>query len=218
MATGAEIRTRSRPPYDDCMPDPSAPATLRADAARNRDRVAVAAREAFAEQGPDVPIIEIARRAGVGTATLYRHFPTRDSLLELVFEDRISACSVLVAELLDRAETDPWQALETFLRALFAQQREDRAFSSALLRPFTPGERGDQERRHALAGLDRIIDHAREAGVVRADLRASDIELMLLAHDGVLARAGIDGTELDGGGPSQRITELLLDACRARAD
>lgn len=195
------------------MSHPSASAPLRADAARNRDRVAAAAREAFAEQGPDVPIIEIARRAGVGTATLYRHFPTRDSLLELVFEDRIAACSALVAELLDRAETDPWQALETFLRALFAQQREDRAFSSAMLRPFTPGERVDQERRRALAGLDRIIDLGREAGVVRADLRASDIELMLLAHDGVLARAELDDAE-----PSRRITELLLDGCRARSN
>ncbi|MGP9695498.1 TetR/AcrR family transcriptional regulator [Brachybacterium sp. AOP25-B2-12] len=194
------------------MPDP-APAPLRADAVRNRDRVAAAARAAFAEEGPEVPIIEIARRASVGTATLYRHFPTRESLLELVFEDRIAACSAMVAELLDRADLDPGGAFEAFLASLFEQQRADRAFSAALLRPFSPGERVDQERRRVLAGLDRIIDRAREAGAVRSDLSAADVEVLLHAHDGVLAHAAPRD-----GAPSTRFAQLAIAGCRAVPD
>lgn len=177
---------------------------LRADAQRNRLLVAEAARGAFAELGPDAPIVEIARRAGVGTATLYRRFPTRESLFALVFEDRVSDCAAMVADLLSQSDTEPWAAFERYIRALFALQREDRAFTTVLLRPFPAGERMEEERQRAHDGLAQLIRRAHDAGELREDFSAADVEVMLAAHDGVIAH------DRDSG----RIADLLLDACR----
>ena len=87
----------------------------RADAVRNRERLLAAATIAFEQQGPDASLDEIARSAGVGIGTLYRHFPTREALLEAVFRGRIDALSQLGDELL--ASPEPFDALTTWLRA-----------------------------------------------------------------------------------------------------
>lgn len=180
---------------------------LRSDAARNRGRVAAAAREVFAELGTNAPMIEIARRAGVGTATLYRRFPTRDDLLELVFEDRIELCAATVDQFLARVATEPWEAFAGYLRTLFTLQREDRAFTAVLLHSFPEGGRMEQERRRAIAGLSVLVARAQSAGALRPDFSVGDIELLLTAHDGVLSRD-------PNCYASSRITEILLDACR----
>lgn len=153
-------------------------------------------------------MIEIARRAGVGTATLYRRFPTRDDLFELVFEDRIEDCSRTADRFLDRAATEPGEAFAGYVRTLFDLQREDRAFTVALLHAFPEGGRLEQERQHAMIILNRLIESAQAAGALRRDFTINDMELLLKAHDGVLSR---DGAESEAG--SRRITELLLDAC-----
>lgn len=181
--------------------------TLRADAARNRERVAKAARAAFAELGADAPMAEIARRAGVGTATLYRRFPTRDALFELVFEDRVEACAEAVDRFLARSVTDPWDAFAGYLRSLFELQREDRAFTAALLRTFPADGRLEQERQRAMEGLAVIVERARDEGSLRTDFTTEDIELLLKAHDGVLS---LGGPKSD----SYRAADLLVDACR----
>lgn len=177
---------------------------LRADAERNRLRVAEAARAAFAELGPDAPIVEIARRAGVGTATLYRRFPTRESLFALVFEDRVGDCAALVADLLNQSNTDPWAAFEGYVQALFALQRQDRAFTTALLRPFPGSERMEEERQRAMTGLTQLIQRAQDGGALREDFAPADVEVMLAAHDGVIAH----------GRDSERVAGFLLRACR----
>lgn len=185
---------------------------LRADAARNRARVAEAARSAFAELGVDAPIIEIARRAGVGTATLYRRFPTREDLLELVFEDRIQHCAATVDRFLTIAESDPWEAFAGYLNALFTLQREDRAFTAVLLHPFPSDGRMEHERQHVLTGLLKVICLGKKAAVVREDFTVADIMLLLRAHQGILATTDPESPAAIK--DSERVSQLLMDACR----
>ncbi|KQX75066.1 TetR/AcrR family transcriptional regulator [Aeromicrobium sp. Root472D3] len=194
-------------------PGSTGESSLRADAARNRERIAEAARSAFAELGADAPIAEIARRAGVGSATLYRRFPTRDDLLELVFADQIVRCADEVEGLVDRA--DPWEAFAEYLTFLFELQREDRAFTTALLRSFPEGGRLAREHRRADDGLELLVDRARAAGVLRADFTGVDVVMLLQAHEGVIA--GFDAADRDGAeAASARVAAILLDGCRPR--
>ncbi|MBD8605505.1 TetR/AcrR family transcriptional regulator [Aeromicrobium sp. CFBP 8757] len=194
-------------------PGSTGESSLRADAARNRERIAEAARSAFAELGADAPIAEIARRAGVGSATLYRRFPTRDDLLELVFADQIVRCADEVEGLVDRA--DPWEAFAEYLTFLFELQREDRAFTTALLRSFPEGGRLAREHRRADDGLELLVDRARAAGVLRADFAGVDVVMLLQAHEGVIA--GFDAADRDGAeAASARVAAILLDGCRPR--
>jgi AcrR family transcriptional regulator len=86
---------------------PASSSHLRTDARHNRDRILAAARVAFETRGIDVPMAAIARRAGVGVATLYRRFPTRDALVTEVFEEQFRACAGLVDDAL--ADDDPWR-------------------------------------------------------------------------------------------------------------
>src|SRR5713226_3720268 len=91
---------------------------LRADARENREHLVAAARVAFAEQGADASLIDIARRAGVGSATLYRHFPTREALLEAAYRDQIGSLVTLAQEL--PAAAAPLDALVAWLNAFAA--------------------------------------------------------------------------------------------------
>src|ERR1022692_4931729 len=107
------------------------PGPMRADARRNRDLLLSAALAAFTEHGADdVSLEEIARRAGVGIGTLYRHFPTRQSLLEAVFRDQVDALA-RQAEELGRASS-PGSALEEWLRAIMAFGRTKQSLNTAL--------------------------------------------------------------------------------------
>ncbi|MEE1817251.1 helix-turn-helix domain-containing protein [Streptomyces sp. SP18ES09] len=147
---------------------------MRADARRNHERLLIEARAAFAAQGADAPLEEIARRAGVGIGTLYRHFPTRADLLNAVFQEAL-------AELLDRsgelAEADePCRALVEWLRALIAHAGEYRGLAHALMS-------ASYDRSSALARCsdplrtagERLLERARAAGQVRADVSIGDL-------------------------------------------
>jgi len=105
---------------------------MRADARRNYERLLRAAAEAFTEHGADdVSLEEIARRADVGIGTLYRHFPTRQALLEAVYTDQVAGLRALADDLL--ATKPPAEALATWLRALIDFGRTKRSLSAALL-------------------------------------------------------------------------------------
>src|SRR3954465_9341110 len=97
---------------------------LRSDAAANRDRLIAAARTAFAEEGTDVKVEEIARRAGVGVGTLYRRFPGKEQLVRAILEERVSELLLLLR--VTPAEADPVAALGKFLEAVVRLQAEDR--------------------------------------------------------------------------------------------
>jgi AcrR family transcriptional regulator len=151
---------------------------LRADARRNRDQLIEAARTVFAELGTQAPLDEIARRAGIGNATLYRHFPTRDDLLIAVYADEVIALSASGAKLL-AAEREPLDALFEWLEAFVLHL----ASKGDLARSLEPGVRRSeqhQEWHEAMFGVvTRLVDRTREAGVVRADVDPVDLLVLV---------------------------------------
>ncbi|MGC4869340.1 TetR/AcrR family transcriptional regulator [Micromonospora sp. DT53] len=151
----------------------------RADARSNRDRVVAAAREAFASEGLEAPMREVARRAGVGVATLYRHFPTRTELVATVLAERVEACGVQVRRALD--DPDPWRALSGVVREFAERQVHDRALNEALLGPGEVGAAFQRERREHAQALNVLVVRASAAGVLREGVGVDDVRAGLLA-------------------------------------
>ncbi|MGA6161975.1 TetR/AcrR family transcriptional regulator [Amycolatopsis magusensis] len=158
---------------------------LRADARHNRTRILAAAREVFADRGLDAPMAAIARRAGVGVATLYRRFPTREALITEVFTDQLTGCVSVVDEAL--ADPDPWRGFRTAVETVCRMQIADRGFTGAFLTAF-PGAvdfervRGDAER-----GLGELIRRAQATGKLRPEFTTTDLVLLVMANSGVAA-------------------------------
>lgn len=167
---------------------------MRADARRNVEKIVAAAGPLVAEHGADASLEEVARRAGVGSATLHRHFPSRQALLEAVFKDRVETLCAKADALL--AEPDPGQALSTWLRAVGAHAVANRGLGASL----TPDPTGDQtlgETCHSLittAG-DALLSRARAADAVRPGITITQ----LLKLVGAIALA----TEHDPAGPTE---------------
>lgn len=179
---------------------------LRADAARNRARVLEVAYETFAAEGLGVPIDEIARRAGVGAGTVYRHFPTKEDLYRAVVEDRIRSIVDEGRALL--ASGDPAEALFTFLRSMVLQWgATDRGLSETLagfgidVEAAIPQAEGD-----FMDMLDGLLRAAQQAGAVRPDLAARDVKAILVGLQ------AIQGYNDDAAG---RLVEVVLDGLRA---
>src|SRR5450631_3595228 len=100
---------------------------LRCDAERNRSRLVAAAHEVFAEQGLQAPMIEVARRAGVGIATLFRRFPTRDDLITATFAETMTDYARAIDAAV--ADPDPWQGFCGYVERVCAMQAHDRGFT-----------------------------------------------------------------------------------------
>lgn len=151
---------------------------LRADALRNRDRVLDVARTAFAAGGLSVPLDEIARRAGVGPGTLYRHFPTKEALFEAVVHDRLRRLADEGAVLRDSG--DPGTAFFGFIDRLAAEAGPKRdlfdALASAGVEVGATVKAAADDLRAAIADL---LDQAQHAGAVRADIGAADLMALL---------------------------------------
>src|SRR3954463_15066282 len=148
--------------------EPGAP-QRRADARRNRERLIAIAKEAFAEHGADASLDDIARRAGVGPGTLYRHFPNRMALMEAVYQDSVQALCAEAEELLE--SPSPGDALAEWLRSLLAYAAVKRGLARALM------EAGEERpafftRCHDLIQESEaaLLSRAQEAGAVRTDL------------------------------------------------
>jgi AcrR family transcriptional regulator len=149
----------------------------RRHARRNHELLIAAAREVFAERGVEASLEEIARGAGVGIGTLYRHFATRESLVEAIFERRIGEL-VAVAEAA-AVEPDGWAAFEHLLEGTLELQAGDRVLKDVLMR-YAPGERALAGAREELRRLfERVLERAREHGELRADFTLSDLALLL---------------------------------------
>jgi AcrR family transcriptional regulator len=155
------------------MPSQSLPSALRADAARNRERIITAAAAVFAERGLEAATAEIAHRAGVGEATLFRRFPTKDDLIDAVIETRMEE----VAALADAAAEDPDRAaaLERFMEDLVKQFSRDKGFFEAAGERCMTDPRFQPLRERALEAVGRLLKRAQDAGAVRTDLSPSDI-------------------------------------------
>jgi AcrR family transcriptional regulator len=179
---------------------------LRADAARNRARVLEVAYDTFAAEGLSVPIDEIARRAGVGAGTVYRHFPTKDDLFRAVIEDRIRRIVDEGRSLV--ADEKPGQALFTFLRSMVLQWgATDRGLADALAGSAVDIETAMPDAEGAFLGvLGGLLRAAQKAGTVRRDIDVADVKAILV---GCLA---MQASNPDA---AERLTEVVLDGLRA---
>src|SRR4051794_16928126 len=140
----------------------------RADARRNYENVLAAAREAFAEGGESTALEEIARRAGVGIGTLYRHFPNRQALVEALYLDEVEEVCRSAEEI---DEADPWKALNGWLERFIAYLATKRVLAHELLNYLGPDAPLFKTCRASLFGAgEPLLQRAQEAGVVRPDV------------------------------------------------
>jgi AcrR family transcriptional regulator len=158
------------------MPSQSPPSALRADAARNRERIIAAAAAVFAERGLDAATAEIAHRAGVGEATLFRRFPTKDDLIDAIIETRMEEVAVLADAAADHP--DPAVALERFMADLVKQFSRDKGFFEAAGERCMNDPRFEPQRERALEAAGRLLRRAQDAGAVRTDLSPSDVSFL----------------------------------------
>jgi AcrR family transcriptional regulator len=165
---------------------PAARAPLRRDAQRNHDRILAATRAAFQERGLDVGVDEIARRAGVGMGTLYRHFPTKDALIDAIVDARFAELTAAAERALEAP--DAWEGFEAFLVGAVELQASDRGFKDALAARGRDEPRVKAARRKLHRVLDRLVARGREEGALRADLAAEDVTVLLWATARVVER------------------------------
>jgi AcrR family transcriptional regulator len=179
--------------------------STRKDARRNREALLSAARELFAESG-DVPMYEIGRRAGVGQATLYRHFPDRSAVMAAIFADELDALERLAA----RSDGDP-NALFTILRAVAGVQLKFHGLVECVgAEPGAAAETARLKDRFA-ALVERPLRDARKAGTVRRDLGLADVFLVIAMVAAAIEREGSAPARAAAG---DRALALLFDGLR----
>lgn len=177
----------------------------RADARRNLDALLEAAKQEFATNGVDVPVRAIAARAGVGTATLYRHFPLRSDLIAAVFRREIDDVTAMAARLGEQHE--PGEALALWARR-YTQLVATKHGLGAALHSGDPAYSGLREyfESNAAPALQRLLDTAAEAGIIRDDVDPLEL-ISAIANLSLPAPGG--GTER-----ADRMVGLLLDGLR----
>ncbi|MCO5993803.1 TetR/AcrR family transcriptional regulator [Actinoallomurus rhizosphaericola] len=178
---------------------------MRADARRNVDRIVAAAGAVIAEHGADASLEEVARRAGVGSATLHRHFPSRQALLETVFRGRVEALCAKADDLL--SDPDPGEALFAWLRAVGAHAVANRGLGASLMRgdPALGSSCHDM----VINAGDALLARARAAGVVRPGIAITHLLKL------VSAIALATEHEPDGPAEADRMLAIAIDGVRA---
>ena len=191
--------------------DVAAKRPLRADAQRNRDAVLRAAWETFETEGVLASLDGIALKAGVGNATLYRHFPTREELVQAAL--LVPMTEYLAAAEEGLADPDPWTGFRDYLLRLFQLQARDRGLADLLVTTVrTPSGELEELRGAALEVTRQLIRRAQDAGELRADFRHQDLPLLLMANAGLVAR-----TQNQAPDSWRRVAAFLLDGLQARA-
>ncbi|HEY8581343.1 MAG TPA: TetR family transcriptional regulator [Capillimicrobium sp.] len=180
---------------------------MRADAQRNLTAILTAARESFAAGGLEVGVADIAKRAGVGTATVFRRFATKEDLISAVCQEGLVEMADMVAAA--EAAADPWEGLRDCMRDAVQMQVTDRGLCEALSRGIETDPRLREAHDELVARLALLVRRAQEEGHLRADLEPIDLPIVLNA----VARAGAE-LEPIAPGAWQRYFELLLDALR----
>jgi AcrR family transcriptional regulator len=186
------------------------PRAQRADARRNRERVLEAARDQFAEHGLDAQIDEIARQAGVGVGTVYRHFPTKEALLEALAQQRFDAKAKAAREGL--AVEDPWEGFVHFMTGATRITAGDLALSEAMGQ--RPGLCRQAAERAGLRDLVAdLVKRAHASGELRDDIGPDDIP-SLVSGVGHAVHAGQRGAPAMSW---ERYLEIMLAGLRARS-
>jgi len=189
-------------------PGPAAPPRKpRADGQRNRERLLEVAKAAFAEAGPDINLDEIARRAGVGIGTLYRHFPTRDAIVEAVYRREVAQLADAATRLLD--ERPPAAALHEWMR-LFVDYIATKKVIASALGSIAGGVSelyaASGVRINAATGL--LVTRAAAAGEIRADADPADILRALVGFTYFNTSPGWEAS-------AHRLIDLLMDGLRS---
>jgi AcrR family transcriptional regulator len=182
---------------------------LRADARRNRLAIVEAAAAVFAEQGLDAGVAEVARRAGVGPATLFRHFPTKQDLVGAILDQRAGQVLEMADRALARAEEDPEGALVQFLEEGTQVHLRDRGFLQAAVTDGAAAEHVEKVRLEFDAKVGELLRRGQEAGVWRADLVPDDLPMAMAGCAGAClkfaeAQPGIE----------RRYLQLIVDGMR----
>jgi AcrR family transcriptional regulator len=180
---------------------------LRRDAQANRERILDAARTLFSADGIEVPLDEIARAAGVGTGTFYRHFANRDELLDALFDERVRRFDEVMAAAANA--DDAWEGLVGLLTTSFELQATDRGLKDILVARARGAGRVPQPTEETRRALGELIARAQREGALRPDVTLADLPLLNAAILGV-----IDLTETIAPDAWRRILQILLDGLR----
>jgi AcrR family transcriptional regulator len=180
----------------------------RADALRNYERLVAAGREAFTEADRSASLEDIARRAGVGIGTLYRHFPTRADLVQAIYVDEVEALSRSAEDVADR---EPWEALTSWLGRFVGYVATKQALADELFAV------ADADRQAVFAGSramlhaagEPLLRRAQDAGIVRPDVTIEEVVRLV---------AGIAKIPADDPADIQRVLAVALDGLRYRAE
>jgi len=174
----------------------------RADALRNREKLVAAARAVFTEEGTSAPLEDVAEQAGVGIGTLYRHFPTRQALLEAVYVDEVEGMARVADELWG---VPPWEALSLWLHHYLGFAATKRALNEALVEAAPDSDVLITCRTALTRAGTGLIERAQSAGVIRADTSFSDVVRMV---------AGIAMVPTEDPEQKERLLDLALDGLR----
>jgi AcrR family transcriptional regulator len=199
---------RSEPQGERADAQRNEPRALRADAQRNRDRLLAVAARAFSEDGPEVTLDSIVKEAGVGIGTLYRHFPTREALVEATYRNELARLCDAAGDLLTELPAD--QATRQWMDGFIDYMTTKRGMADALRAVVASG--GDpfaESLARLLRAVTTLLDAGATAGTIRADVQPGDV------------LASLSGVSLTAGEPAQRdqarrMLDLLMDGLRYR--
>ena len=184
--------------------DAPAARPLRADAQRNYERLITAARKVFSKEGGGASMEAIAREAGVGVGTLYRHFPQRIDVVEAVYRDDVDQLAATADQVI--AECEPWPAVVSFLEAFLRYAQGKRTFLNELHEAF---EKHPDLKLHSKEriddAMDRIVRRAQEAGAIRTDINGAEL-MQLVGPMCINATLSKD--------QSDRLLNMILDGLR----
>jgi AcrR family transcriptional regulator len=181
------------------------PSRLRADATRNRDAILAAAKEIFAERGIEASLEEIAARARVGIATLYRRFPSRQHLVAAALVEKVAKYAEAAEAAL--AIPDAWTGFCSYVKTICELQASDRGLADLLSMTLPADEHVERLRQTANDHVVELIDRAKAAGQLRADFVREDLLVLLIAN-----AALVHVTRAEAPSASRRLVALALDA------
>jgi AcrR family transcriptional regulator len=187
------------------LPDPADPRPLRADARRNRARIVKAARAVFAEQGREAQMDDVARKAKVGVGTLYRHFPTKEALIEALAADKFDRLAHEAREALELA--DPWTGFEQLMWRAAEQVAGDRGLYEVFTLDSCLMERTAQSRQDLKESVAELIRRAQADGTLRADAQPGDVGMIMCSIGGAMQGCA-------AGDDWKRFLRFVLDGLR----
>jgi AcrR family transcriptional regulator len=188
----------------------SATKPLRADAARNRAKVLEGARKAFRKAGLDADMAEVARQAGVGVGTVYRHFPTKDALTTALAADHFESMAAMAEEALARGG-DPWPAFEELVWRSAEYTAKDLGMCEVLGQPTTAAAAAQPGAQRLREAIFRLLERAKEDGTARADITPMDVPMVMCGFGKIRVNEAA-GTGMDW----RRYLTIALDGLRAR--